>query len=815
MANPIQSPLRYEDPVLEPRRPGEPTPAGRLRRWHARLTAFGWYAIIVIILAPYPFKSLYPTEEGVEVQQTIHAIRPIELVDQVATNQAIAEAHQRRVQVWVRRVNAEERMLQRLQILTEELARARPQEPEAIRQFTARMAETHNIVVSNATIQQLTPPMLERRTHLPMSMERLQRELRLILETLIEHRGIVTNLSSYRAHSAGGVLDVRLAAEIDRRALEAPSVAEPPDPDRVLEWLFAPQGSAVPTRYVREFLDRELLPRHFGSAENTADLRRAVLDLLLQVLEPNIVHSAEASNWLARLKERELTRNPVVAFFPAGGVIVHAGETLTAVQARALEELNLLRWRMDSFKLLGVMLLTGIFFIAVLIYLQRFRRDMTLDASTITLHVLPALVVLLIGEAMVWRELEPLMVMIWFPAALVGMLSSLLIAPQVAFVLVLAASCLFGVAAGFELEFLIYALFGGFAGVLASRNVRGRIDILRAGIKVGLVNVLTLMVLALADPHWLVPDGYDSILAMLNEIDQLMLFGFLNGLAAALATLILLVVFEWAFGIVTDLRLLELTGLKHPLVRQLEMKSPGTYQHTLNVSKLAEAAAEAIGANTLLVRAGTYFHDIGKLVKPKYFSENQVTLDDKKAHSRLSPYMSVLIIKNHVKEGVELARQYKLPEKIVDFIPQHHGTGLIRYFYQEAVRRYEESETVDPVREDDFRYPGPKPQSVEAAILLLADSVEAIASSRFTGGQVSESELRRTVQNAITERFRDGQFDECNLTMRHLQQIREALVGALMARYHFRISYPTPPKPRDAQREAYQTSINVAGPAGS
>ncbi|MBI3736920.1 HDIG domain-containing protein [Candidatus Sumerlaeota bacterium] len=243
----------------------------------------------------------------------------------------------------------------------------------------------------------------------------------------------------------------------------------------------------------------------------------------------------------------------------------------------------------------------------------------------------------------------------------------------------------------------------------------------------------------------------------------------------------------------TDIRLLEITGPQHELMRMLEDRAPGTYQHVLNVTKLAESAAEAIGANFLLVRSGAYFHDIGKMLKPKFFSENQVTLEDKKAHSKLSPYMSTLIIKNHVKEGIELGKKHGLPPKVIDFIPQHHGTSLIRFFYVEALRRYEETETTDVVREEEFRYPGPKPQTVETAIVLLADSVEAIVTSVFTQSQVNENDLRRTVAQAISERFSDGQFDECELTMRDLFLIRESFITTLKARFHQRIAYPTAP----------------------
>jgi len=250
--------------------------------------------------------------------------------------------------------------------------------------------------------------------------------------------------------------------------------------------------------------------------------------------------------------------------------------------------------------------------------------------------------------------------------------------------------------------------------------------------------------------------------------------------------------FESIFGITTDLKLLELTGVHHPLIRELEEKAPGSYQHSLNVAKLAEAAAEAIGANYLLVRAGAYFHDIGKAIKPRYFSENQVSPDERRTHEKLTPYLSCLIIRNHVKEGIELGRRYGLSEKVIDFIPQHHGTCLIKYFYHEAVRQYEESESAEPVRESDFRYPGPKPQSIEAAIVMVADSVEATATSRLTRPNIDADDIRHLVLDAIQDKFSDGQFDDCHLTLRQLHEIRESMVRTLLGRFHHRIDYPAP-----------------------
>jgi hypothetical protein len=211
------------------------------------------------------------------------------------------------------------------------------------------------------------------------------------------------------------------------------------------------------------------------------------------------------------------------------------------------------------------------------------------------------------------------------------------------------------------------------------------------------------------------------------------------------------------------------------------------------VVKLSEAAAKAIGANFLLARAGAHYHDVGKIAKPKYFMENQITLEEKSLHGKLSPYMSATVIKNHVKAGIDLARQHGLPQRVVDFIPQHQGTTLIAWPYREALKRFENSESTDPVREEDFRYPGPKPQSIETAIVMLADSVEATVTGRFSSLSVNEDELRVAVQKTITDRFNDGQFDECNLTLRDLHQIRESFVKTLLSRFHHRLDYPTMP----------------------
>lgn len=242
---------------------------------------------------------------------------------------------------------------------------------------------------------------------------------------------------------------------------------------------------------------------------------------------------------------------------------------------------------------------------------------------------------------------------------------------------------------------------------------------------------------------------------------------------------------EQAFGIVTDISLLELTGVSHPLLQELARRAPGTYNHSMTVASLAEAAAEAIGANGLLTRVGAYFHDIGKMLKPEYFIEN-MTEGSENHHKSLAPAMSTLIIIGHVKDGLELAEENNLPERLVHFIEQHHGTTLVEYFYHEATRKADVDHRTD-ASESTFRYPGPKPQSRETAVLMLADAVE---SASRTLKEPTPKRVQSLVHEITMKRLLDGQFDECNLKLNEIRIIEESLIKSLLAAHHGRVRYP-------------------------
>jgi putative nucleotidyltransferase with HDIG domain len=236
------------------------------------------------------------------------------------------------------------------------------------------------------------------------------------------------------------------------------------------------------------------------------------------------------------------------------------------------------------------------------------------------------------------------------------------------------------------------------------------------------------------------------------------------------------------FGITTSFQLLELGNPSQPLLRRLLLETPGTYHHSLMVGNLAERAADAIGADSLLTRVAAYYHDIGKLNNPLAYIENQAGLEN--IHDELEPEQSAEVLRAHVSSGIDLAYQYKLPKAIIAFIPQHHGTALMSYFYARAKEQAADPSTVDPAR---FRHAGPKPQSREAAILMLADSVEA--SVRSLTSQ-DEPTIRAMVERIIRERLEDGQFDDCDLTLRDLEKVREAFVAQLLGMYHRRVEYP-------------------------
>ncbi|MDD5005858.1 MAG: HDIG domain-containing protein [Candidatus Omnitrophica bacterium] len=316
----------------------------------------------------------------------------------------------------------------------------------------------------------------------------------------------------------------------------------------------------------------------------------------------------------------------------------------------------------------------------------------------------------------------------------------------------------------------VVMFLGSLSGVFFAYRIRQRSKIIQAGLAVSVAMVLSLIFI------------YRIPIAVLPVFYRHLIPAFINGIVSAFIVAGALPIFESLFNLVTNISLLELSDFNHPLLKRLVLEAPGTYHHSLLVGNLAEMAAEAINANALLARVGAYYHDIGKLEKPEYFSENQP--EPLSRHEQLKASMSKIVITNHVKDGIGLAKKYKLNSAITQFIEQHHGTSLVFYFY---LRALEQTQEQSEIKEDGFRYAGPKPQTKETAIVLLADSVEAACRAVEVP---NVQRIEEVVQTVINNKFIDGQLDDCDLTLKDLTKISKIFIHILSAVYHSRVEYP-------------------------
>ncbi|MBI5637675.1 MAG: HDIG domain-containing protein [Nitrospinae bacterium] len=355
------------------------------------------------------------------------------------------------------------------------------------------------------------------------------------------------------------------------------------------------------------------------------------------------------------------------------------------------------------------------------------------------------------------------------PFAFVPLMGAIFFTREVAMILVILVSLSAGIIFNPAPDFIFFSFFTGLVAVFHVGHIKRRSDVWKAGVRLIAAAIAAIAVLEMADGAFFTAECLNN-----------MLFAILGGMFVVALTLALPPLIESWFPVVSDIRLLELQDLNHPLLARMAMVAPGTYHHSIVVGNLAEDAAEVIGANPLLARVGSYFHDIGKMHKPEYFIENQ--REGVNRHDSLTPYMSVLIITSHVTKGLEWAREYRLIPQIQDIIAEHHGTQVIQYFYHRA----KEQEGA-AISEQNFRYPGRKPQSRESAIVALADAVEA--SSRTLKNPTS-SRLRALVSKIINDKFVSGQLDESHLTLHDLNKIGDSFVRILHGIFHYRIEYP-------------------------
>jgi putative nucleotidyltransferase with HDIG domain len=380
------------------------------------------------------------------------------------------------------------------------------------------------------------------------------------------------------------------------------------------------------------------------------------------------------------------------------------------------------------------------------------------------------------------------------PYALAPILVAVLVGGAPAVLSALIIAVVFGIIQNNSVEFILIAFLSGVVGAYVSTNIRKRAKLVRSGLLAGVTAAIAAAAIGFLN-------GYSF-----GIVGQQTLVALVVGLLTGILAVGLLPVFEQLFKITTEITLLELTDFNHPLLRRMQMEAPGTYHHSLMVANLSENAAAAIGASPLLCRVCCLFHDIGKLVKPEYFTENQ--RDGVNPHDAKNPSMSALVIKAHVKEGVEMARKEKLPRVIIDVIRQHHGTTLIKYFYYQASEYAKEKQEEDSrppfpekpqlkgkkkvkevlkVDESTYRYDGPKPAFKESAIIFFADSVEA--ASR-TLQKVTQPKVEDLIDRIFKDRIEDGQLDNCPLTFQELDQIRKSFIYTVLNMLHARVEYP-------------------------
>ena len=519
----------------------------------------------------------------------------------------------------------------------------------------------------------------------------------------------------------------------------------------------------------------------------TRGVAEAVHELLTVFVYPNLSVDesetsrlrAEARRSIASIKRRYLRDE----------MIIDKNQKVEAIHAEALEALA---WQFANEELkhpatrylqtISAAVIAAFLLLALGYYLSTREPQIYASPAQLTLLALIAMGTAAIAAYIHANEFQTYFV----PTPLAAMLMTILLSPQV------------GLVVSFLLALFIGSLFGDFyvtlvfsltsaVSVHAVRHVRHRNQFYRAMI-------------------WL-PASYCLLIAATDllrfvpyeEIYDHVLPGVFTGLAAPIVIQGLLPIFESLFHITTDITLLELSDLNRPLLRELAIRAPGTYTHSLIMANLSEAAGQSIAANPLLARVGCYYHDIGKMLKPEYFTENQSLQGGRNPHDQLTPSMSMLIIDSHVKDGIELAEEHGLPKALIDLIPQHHGTTVQEFFYTRAIEL-----GVENVRRDDFRYDGPKPQTREAGILMLADSVESAAR---TLRERTPDRVRQLVRDIIQQKFTSGELDECPLTLRDLHRIEESFIPVLLGTLHGRLEYPWQKKDDRMKKNDAESSV--------
>lgn len=505
--------------------------------------------------------------------------------------------------------------------------------------------------------------------------------------------------------------------------------------------------------------------------------------LLEQVIVPNLVIDETATE-IAK-KNAQNSVQPYEVVFEKGDKIVFEGEPVTKLKKDALRKAGYNVSELDYRGFLGIFTIVILSVLAFLKYMKTFEKNYYESNHlmiTAVLTLIFATIASLIPSGF-WAYILP------FPAFII--ILSIFTNPRIAFMVSVIMLAVLAIALEYNVQFVVAFLLINLVSMMAIAQVKfsRRFDLIKTGIEISVASLVLVLALHLLEKCMIDVDN----MLIVNDSFMVLLNGFLSGVAA-LGTLPLL---ESAFKIITPYGLAELADHNQPLLKRLQFEAPGTYHHSLMVSNLCEAAAESVGANPILARVGAFYHDIGKLKRPLFFVENQSYFGIENPHTKLNPRLSKMVITAHPKDGVELAKEYGLPPILYNFILQHHGEGLASYFYTQAVAE----EGAENVKEDQFRYTGPKPNMKETAILMIADAVESAVRSLKNP---TAEETEAIIDKIIIERLNDGQLSDSPLTLRDIKTIAATFNRILRGMQHNRIKYH-----EDIVHELDKTKINM------
>lgn len=512
--------------------------------------------------------------------------------------------------------------------------------------------------------------------------------------------------------------------------------------------------------------DLELARRHIAlEGEKLAaagDVNVVVSGVTQALLRPNFTLNEQETEKRRQMALAGVT--PVREIIKKGQIIVRHGDVVTPEQIAMMEELGLHKNSSGEMRVLGLSMLVVLLLSLLILYLFRFERPVYNSDYRLVLLSMIIAVVLVVAKGTHYLSdfISPL--------AAGALLTTIFINSRVGMLVGVILSVFAAVIADYSMRVLVVTLIAGLTGAyMISPFATGYYSLARTGLWVGLTNFAII-----------------GATGLIEQVDGLTLLqqgglGMVGGVASAVLAIGLLPYLESTFSVTTNLKLLDLAKPNHPLLKRLLLEAPGTYHHSLMVGNLAETAADAIGADPLLVRVGSYYHDVGKIKRPYFFVENQIGVDN--PHDKIAPTLSTLIVISHVKDGLDLCREYKIPPLVRDIVQQHHGTTLVSYFYSRAA----ENEHSRCITEADFRYEGPRPQTKEAALVMLADACEASVRAL---GRPTVNRIEATVRKMIRERLYDGQLDECELTLKDLSVIGAVFIRVLSGVFHSRVEYP-------------------------